>query len=131
MYEEIKMMALKLLFLSFFFITSCENIKYNKNDIKIFEATKYTDWFFTHRLKIFNKHYFNSEQAINRPVFTWQLLAQFDLIGKGGARGFTDCLFYRIPYLGKQENGTQTRGRLKVIKLTKNKSCKDVRFDKK
>jgi hypothetical protein len=125
------MIGLKLLFLSFFLIVSCENIENNKNDIKIFEATKYIDWFFSHRLKIFNKHYYNSDHVINRPVFTWQILAQFDLIGSGGASGFTDCLFYKIPYLGKKEKKTHGKGQLKVIKLTKNKKCKDVRFDKK
>ena len=67
-------MKFKAFFLCIIFLTSCKSFN---SDIEFFEAKKYTDWFFTHKIKLFNKHYFNTNQVIRRPVLSWQLLAWY------------------------------------------------------
>ena len=69
---------------------------------EVFEAKKYVDWAFTYKLSINNQHYYNVDQPISRPSLTWQLLAKFRVLGGGGDEAYSECLFYKIPYINKK-----------------------------
>ena len=126
MYEEFKM-KFKAFFLCIIFLTSCKSFN---SDIEFFEAKKYTDWFFTHKIKLFNKHYFNTNQVIRRPVLSWQLLAKLDVLGAGGNIDFSDCVFFKVPYSDSKKEGINENGKIKIIKIKKNIRCEDTGFDK-
>jgi len=113
-------------FFLFIIFTSCKSLN---SDIKFFEAKKYSDWFFTHQVKIFNKHYFNTSQIIRRPVLSWQLLAKFDVLGSGGNRDFSDCIFFKVPYSDTKNEGIDEQGKIKIVKINKDQHCEDTGFD--
>ena len=74
MYEEIKMRVFLLFIMIIFNFYSCDFLKEKGLMTNVFEAKKYGDWVFTHRLAILNQHYFNKDEPILRPYLTWQLL---------------------------------------------------------
>ena len=108
-------MKFKAFFLCIIFLTSCKSFN---SDIEFFEAKKYTDWFFTHKIKLFNKHYFNTNQVIRRPVLSWQLLAKLDVLGAGGNIDFSDCVFFKVPYSDSKKEGINKNGKINIASHT-------------
>lgn len=102
---------------------SCDVLKEKELMTDIFEAKKYIDWAYTHKLTIFNQHYFNNDKPITRPYLTWQLLAKFKVLGGGGDEAYSECLFYKIPYLDKKRKNVKAHGQILSKRINKDEEC--------
>ena len=123
MHEEIKMRVFLLFTMIIFNFYSCDFLKEKGLMTNVFEAKKYGDWIFTHRLAILNQHYFNKDEPILRPYLTWQLLAKFRVLGGGGDEAYSECLFYKVPYLDKKGKKSKVFGQILSIRISKSDKC--------
>tara|TARA_Y100001954_G_scaffold116847_1_gene126323 strand:- start:12766 stop:13797 length:1032 start_codon:yes stop_codon:yes gene_type:complete len=123
MYEETKMRFSLLLIMTIFSLFSCDILKEKELASDVFEAKKYVDWAYTHKLSIVNQHYFNVDQPISRPYLTWQLLAKFSVLGGGGDEAYSECLFYKVPYVDKKRKKEKIFGQILSKRIPTDSEC--------
>ena len=123
MYEENKMRFFLLLITIVLNLLSCDILKEKGLGPEVFEAKKYVDWAFTYKLSINNQHYYNVDQPISRPSLTWQLLAKFRVLGGGGDEAYSECLFYKIPYIDKKRKKEKIFGQILSKRVPANSEC--------
>ncbi|MBG07715.1 MAG: hypothetical protein CME68_03095 [Halobacteriovoraceae bacterium] len=117
------MRSLFLLIIIVFNFFSCNFLKEKELMTDVFEAKKYLDWAYTHKLTILNQHYFNNDRPISRPYLTWQLLAKFKVLGVGGDEAYSECLFYKVPYSDKKRKKVKVLGQILSKRIHKDREC--------
>ena len=58
---------MRFIFLAIIFnlqLISCKNLQNYELKPETFEAKKYVEWFYTHKLTLFNQHYFNQDTVV-------------------------------------------------------------------
>ncbi|MBL6989410.1 MAG: hypothetical protein ISR65_06515 [Bacteriovoracaceae bacterium] len=122
------MNILKNLFLLFFIfsilIVSCNPNKLINNELKLFAARNYINWFSTMEVTILADDFVNSGKLLDRPNATWWPLVMLTFLGPKAGSNRVQCLIYKVPYINV-ENSINKYGVLKVVEITPDDNCKN------
>lgn len=123
------------------------NLDFNSHYmVKKFHARNYSEWFSTFNLSDSNLEYLNTDQWIEEPAYTWQVLLRINYYLSGDFHQGSSCMFYKIP-LRKLKNRLKDNdlvggsidsddlamihsglGILKIVQAKEDQKCSDLKF---
>lgn len=111
-----------LFFFMFISFISCK-AEVKTDELDLFKAKTYLALHNSFKLDILNPEFLNNEEAIDKPVLTWQKLLRFSSYDESLAHPNDYCLFYLVP---KATGKITYKGILKLVKIETSESCDQV-----